>query len=247
MRALAYERRRLLGLRSTWLILAGALCASAAVAALGARQAAPGVLSPDEAVRLVTAAVPRLPVQLTALAAGVLGALATADEVRRPGLTASQVRWVARLRLLVGKLVLIGAAAAVLAVLTLLLDTVAAWSALPPGTSTPRSLAPDLIRADRHLLLTLAAFLVVTVATGWTGVLATALTRSAIAGLLLVAALPTLVSALIVPSVLELLRRAGSLASPFAVSQVTAVAEPLAPALLLFAACLLVQARRRSF
>ena len=61
MRVLAYEGRRLFGLRSTWLILAAALLADAAVAAVGSRQAAPGSLSVTDATRLLTAAVPLLP------------------------------------------------------------------------------------------------------------------------------------------------------------------------------------------
>lgn len=62
MRVLAYEGRRLLGLRSTWLILAAVLVADAMVVAVLARQADPGPLPAADAVRLVTAAVPLLPI-----------------------------------------------------------------------------------------------------------------------------------------------------------------------------------------
>lgn len=75
MRVLAYEVRRLRGLRSTWLILAAVLLADAAVAAVLARQLPVGQLGTAAAVRCVTAVVPLLPLPIAALGAGALGAL----------------------------------------------------------------------------------------------------------------------------------------------------------------------------
>lgn len=193
MRVLAYEVRRLLGLRSTWLILAAALLADAVVAAVNSRQAAPGPLPVATGIRLVTAAVPLLPIPPAALAVGLLGALAFGHEVRYPGLAASQVRYLSRLRLLAAKLAVNSALSAVLAVLSLAADAVVVRFALPRTTSAARLYAPDLLRADQRPLLVLATFAALVVVAGWTGVLASALTRSAAAGVLLLCALPTLV------------------------------------------------------
>lgn len=270
MRVLAYEGRRLLGLRSTWLILATALLADAVVAAVLARQTAPGPLPVRDAVRLLTAAVPLLPVPLAALAAGTLGALACAHEVRHPGLAASQVRYLARLRLLAGKLTVIAVVSALLAAASLALNAVVVRFALPSATAAARLYSPDLLRADQRPVMVLAAFAALVVAGGWTGVLAAALTRSAAAGLLLLCALPMLVA----PVAEVLLRQrgagrvgrllpfqhgldhlygvnrpagpAGSLASLFEVTEPLAVAALLVPAVVLLAACLLAQAGRRS-
>ncbi|MDH6136063.1 hypothetical protein P3T37_005482 [Kitasatospora sp. MAA4] len=206
MRVLAYEGRRLFGLRSTWLILAAALFADAAVAAVVSRQAAPGPLSVTDGTRLITAAVPLLPIPLAALAAGALGALSSAHEVRHPGLAASQVRYQSRLRLLAAKLTLNAAVSATLAALSLAVDAVVVRFALPPGTSAARLYTPMLLQADPRPLLVLVTFAAVVVAAGWTGLLAAALTRSAAAGVILLCALPTLIE----PVAAALAERAGA-------------------------------------
>lgn len=172
MRVLAYEGRRLLGLRSTWLILAAVLVADAMVVAVLARQADPGPLPAADAVRLVTAAVPLLPIPLAALAAGALGALAAAHEVRHPGLVASQVRYLSRLRLLAGKLTVIGVVSALLAVASLGVDALVLRVALPSATSAARLYSPDLLRTDQRPVLLLVTFAALVIAGGWTGVLA---------------------------------------------------------------------------
>ncbi|MDH6113111.1 hypothetical protein P3T36_005590 [Kitasatospora sp. MAP12-15] len=206
MRVLAYEGRRLLGLRSTWLILAAVLLAQATVAAVASRQAAPGPLPVAAGIRLITAAVPLLPIPLAALAAGALGALAFGHEVRHPGLAASQVRYLSRLRLIAAKLAVNALVAAALATLSLLVDTVVVRFALPHATSAARLYTPALLRADQRPLLVLVTFVALVVVAGWTGVLAAALTRSAVAGLLLLCALPTLIE----PVAGALVERAGA-------------------------------------
>ncbi|MEU3567239.1 hypothetical protein AB0E96_02230 [Kitasatospora sp. NPDC036755] len=220
MRVLAYELRRLRGLRSTWLLLAAVLLGDAVVAAVPASQAPDGLLSAPAGVRLLTAAVPLSPLPFAALGAGVLGALSYGHEVRHPGLPASQVSYLRRLRLLLAKLLVVGPVAALLASATLLLDAVVVHLALPDGVTVaawsdpaalsdrvselvtgagmsglsdlPGVFAPLGLSAGHGVPAALLAFVLLTVVAGWTGVLTASLTRSAAAGVLLLCALPPL-------------------------------------------------------
>ncbi|MFF2547489.1 hypothetical protein ACFVUY_33695 [Kitasatospora sp. NPDC058063] len=233
MRVLAYELRRLRGLRSTWLLLAAVLLGDAGVAAVLASQAPDGPLTAPAGVRLLTAAVPLIPLPFAALGAGVLGALSYGHEVRHPGLVASQVSYPRRVRLLLAKLVVIGPVAALLALATLLFDTAAVHLAQPDGVTVaawadPSALsdrvfealtgagvsglsdlpgvgAPLGLVAGHGVPAALLAFVLLTVVAGWTGVLAASLTRSAAAGVLLLCALPPLLES----GVALLLRRTG--------------------------------------
>ncbi|GAA3002195.1 hypothetical protein GCM10010519_38100 [Streptomyces lactacystinicus] len=233
MRVLAYELRRLRGLRSTWLLLAAVLLGDAGVAAVLASQTPDGPLTAPAGVRLLTAAVPLIPLPFAALGAGVLGALSYGHEVRHPGLVASQVSYPRRVRLLLAKLVVIGPVAALLALATLLFDTAAVHLALPDGVTVaawadPSALsdrafealtgagvsglsdlpgvgAPLGLVAGHGVPAALLAFVLLTVVAGWTGVLAASLTRSAAAGVLLLCALPPLLES----GVALLLRRTG--------------------------------------
>ncbi|MGC0316856.1 hypothetical protein [Kitasatospora acidiphila] len=275
MRALAYEGRRLLGIRSTWLILAAALLAQAAATALLAHRAGPADLRMPQLVRTVTATLPLLPVPLAGLAAGLLGALAADHEVRQPGLAASQVRFLVRMRLLLAKLGLVGAVAAVLAAVSLLVDAVAV-RLIRPSTAHLLNFGEVAslghLRADRWPLSMLLAFTAVVVAAGWLGVLAAAVSRSAVVGFLLFCALPMLVEVVADMPLLHRLREAGlPLVAQVAHATRTArvpwaesasvplnildpVAQPvpvlgalLVPASLLLILCVLTQVRRRSF
>ncbi|MER6298885.1 hypothetical protein ABT247_04825 [Kitasatospora sp. NPDC001539] len=233
MRVLAYELRRLRGLRSTWLLFAAVLLCDVVVAAVLASQAPAGLLAAPAGVRLLTAAVPLIPLPFTALGAGLLGALSYGHEVRQPGLAASHVRYSRRVRLLLAKLLVIGPVAALLALASLLLDTVAVHLALPAGVSVaawsdpaalsaqvsealgalgldglgdlPGGFAPLALVAGHGVPAALLAFVLLTVVAGWTGVLTASLTRSAAAGMLLLCALPPLLEA----GVALLLRRTG--------------------------------------
>jgi hypothetical protein len=193
VRVLAYEGRRLLGLRSTWLILLAALAAQVALTVVQAERLAPEPLPVADAVQLVSAAVPVLPVPLAALAVGLLGALAVAHEVRHPGLTAAHVRYAARLRLLAAKLVVLSAVAAAFAGLSLVANALAIRFAVASGDAVSRFFAPGALRADPRSVPVLLTFVALVVAAGWAGILAVALTRSALAGVLLLCALPTVV------------------------------------------------------
>ncbi|MFD5463246.1 hypothetical protein ACFWIQ_10540 [Kitasatospora sp. NPDC127059] len=233
MRVLAYELRRLRGLRSTWLLLSAVLLCDVVVAAVLASQAPAGPLAAPAGVRLLTAAVPLIPLPFAALGAGVLGALSYGHEVRHPGLAASQVAYSRRVRLLLAKLLVVGPVAAVLALATVLLDTVAVHLALPDGVTVaawtdpgalsdrasgalgavglsgpadlPGAFAPLGLVAGHGVPAALLAFVLLTVVAAWTGVLTASLTRSAAAGVLLLCALPPLLES----GVALLLRRTG--------------------------------------
>ncbi|MFJ2868162.1 hypothetical protein [Kitasatospora sp. NPDC087314] len=234
MRVLAYELRRLRGLRSTWLLLAAVLLCNATAAAVLASQAPDGPLAAPAGVRLLTAAVPLIPLPFAAFGAGVLGALSYGHEVRHPGLSASQVSYLRRVRLLLAKLLVIGPVAALLALATLLLDALAVHLALPGGVTVaawaeptalsdrvsealaavglsgladlPGAFAPVALVAGHGVPAALLAFVLLTVVAGWTGVLTASLTRSAAAGVLLLCALPALLES----GVALLLRRTGA-------------------------------------
>ncbi|MEU1421928.1 hypothetical protein [Kitasatospora sp. NPDC005751] len=220
MRVLAYELRRLRGLRSTWLLLTAVLLCDAAVAAVLAAQTPAGPLAGSAGVRLLTATVPLVPLPFAALGAGLLGALSYGHEVRHPGLAASQVSYPRRVRLLLAKLVVIAPVAGLLALVTLLIDTVVVHFALPDGVAVaawsepaalsgrvsealasagfsgladlPGAFAPAALAAGQGVPAALLAFVLLVVVAGWTGVLTASLTRSAAAGVLLLCALPPL-------------------------------------------------------
>ncbi|MFF7994884.1 hypothetical protein ACFZDG_34570 [Kitasatospora xanthocidica] len=233
MRVLAYELRRLRGLRSTWLLLAAVLVGDAAVAAVLASQTPGGQLAAPAGVRLLTATLPLIPLPFAALGAGVLGALSYGHEVRHPGLPASLVSYPRRVRLLLAKLLVVGPVAALLALATLLLNTVAVHLALPGGVTVaawadpaalsarvseavsgaglsglsdlPGVFAPLALPAGHGVPAALLAFVLLTVVAAWTGVLTASLTRSAAVGVLLLCALPPLLES----GVALLLRRTG--------------------------------------
>ena len=195
MRVLAYEARRLCGLRSTWSVLAAVLLCDAVVAGVLAHQVPAGQLTLAAAVRPVLAAVPLLPLPIAALGAGVLGALSYGHEVRHPGLAASQVSYVRRVRLLLGKLAVIGALSVLLAAVTVLLDAVVTRLALAPGVDASAVFTPEVLGMGGRLPVALGVFAVTVVAAGGAGVLTASLTRSAAAGILLLCALPVLLEA----------------------------------------------------
>jgi hypothetical protein len=195
VRVLAYEARRLRGLRSTWIVLSAVLLCDALVAGVLAHQLAAGPLTLAAALRPVTAAVPLLPLPIAALGAGVLGALSYGHEVRHPGLAASQVSYLRRVRLLGGKLAVIGALSVLLAVVTVLVDTVVTRLALAPGVDAAAVFTPEVLGAGGRLPVALGVFAGTVVAAGGAGVLTASLTRSAAAGILVLCALPVLLEA----------------------------------------------------
>lgn len=173
MHALTYERRRLTGVRSTWLILLAVLAADAIVAALTVRQ--PALAQP---VRVLTAGVPLLPLPLAALGAGAVGALSYGHEVRYPALRPLLLPARRRLGLLFAKLAVVGLCSALLAAATLAVDA---------GVY-----AVVLHHAPRPTPA-LAGYAALVVTGGWIGLLAAGLLRSAAAGVLTLITLPLLV------------------------------------------------------
>ncbi|MBO1419826.1 hypothetical protein J0670_35165, partial [Streptomyces sp. FH025] len=230
---LAYELRRLRGLRSTWLLLAAVLLCDAIVAAGLASRIPAGPLGASTGVRLLTATLPLTPLPFAMFGAGLLGALSYGHEVRHPGLPASQVAYARRVRLLLAKLLVVGPVAALLALATLLLDAVAVHLSLPGGVTVaawadpaalsaqvsgaldavglsalgdlPAVFAPLALVAGHGAPAALLMFVLLTVVAAWTGVLTASLTRSAVAGVLLLCALPPLLES----GVVLLLRRSG--------------------------------------
>ncbi|MFJ5234299.1 hypothetical protein ACIQBJ_30895 [Kitasatospora sp. NPDC088391] len=187
-------------MRSTWWVVAAALLLNAAVAGLSAHRAPEGEWA-------VAAVVPWLPLPITALAAAVLGALAYGHETRWPGLVAGRVALRRRLGALTAKLLVIGAVAVALAVLSLAVNAVVVRFALPTGADASTVFAlphpADLWHPSRLLRpggpfgtggagRTLSAFVALAVAGGWAGLLLTSMVRSAVVGVLLTGALPAL-------------------------------------------------------
>lgn len=266
MRVLAYEVRRLRGLRSTWLILAAVLLADAAVAAVLARQLPAGPLATVAAVRCVTAVVPLLPLPIAALGAGALGALSYGHEVRHPGLPAAGVSYRRRLGLLTAKFAVTGVLAALLATATVLLDAAVLRLAHAPGVRVDALF--DLASAGfADTVRPLVLFVGLTALAGWAGLLITSVVRSAAAGLLILCAVP----ALLEPALSLVLRQSGRVwpaqlreLLPFQYGlDLVRGADPqhltdasgldgvllvavLTPAVLLLLAGLLVQVRRRA-
>ncbi|MER5866955.1 hypothetical protein [Kitasatospora sp. NPDC002040] len=266
MRVLAYEVRRLRGLRSTWLILATVLLADAAVVAVLARQLPAGQLAPVAAVRCLTAVVPLLPLPIAALGAGALGALSYGHEVRYPGLPAGRVTYRRRLGLIAAKLAVTGVLALLLAAATVLLDAAVLRLAPAPGARVAELFDPASA-GSAELVRPLLFFLGLTALAGWAGLLITSVVRSAAAGLLILCAVP----ALLEPALSLLLRQSGRVwpvqlrellpfqygldlvrgADPQQLAAApaldgTLLVAVLAPAALLLVAGLLVQLRRRA-
>ncbi|QMU78724.1 ABC transporter permease subunit [Streptacidiphilus sp. PB12-B1b] len=193
MNALAYERRRLTGVRSTWAIILAALALDAAVAAMTVREHALA-----EPVRVLTAGVPLLPLPLAALAAGALGALSYGQEVRYPALRPLLTRPRRRLALLAAKLTVTGVVSALLALATLAVDGVVLHV-------SGRAWAFEHELLHGRFPAALGGFAALVVAGGWIGLLAAGLLRSAAAGLLALVVLPVFVE----PALSLLRHRAG--------------------------------------
>ncbi|MEU4033677.1 ABC transporter ATP-binding protein [Streptomyces collinus] len=177
LRPLRYELRRAAGIGTGFLICGAVLVVSAITAVILARLGH----TPQE--RLFAAWPRELPLPPTALAAGLLGALAFGDEFRHPALAADRGTVPRRLGLLTAKLLVSGATALMLAFLTLGCDAEVLY--LVYGRELTQ------VPAD-WLSLTASWFGLVT-GCAWAGVLAAGVFRSATAGLAAVLAVPVLV------------------------------------------------------
>jgi hypothetical protein len=186
--ALTYERRRLTGVPSTWLVPAVVLGASAVVAELTLRQSASAGSPASDPLRVLTAGLPLLPLPLAALGAGVVGALSAGHEFRHPAPLALLRPLRRRLALLLAKLVTVGVFAALLGVGTLLLDAVVLHVGNRRAAATLETAA-----LQGHVPGALVGYLALTVAGGWIGLLGAVLLRSAAAGMLVLITVPVVI------------------------------------------------------
>ncbi|WP_377269062.1 hypothetical protein [Peterkaempfera sp. SMS 1(5)a] len=211
MRTLVYEGRRLAGLRSTWLVLPATVAAAAALTFLMARHhhgATP--LSAAQAAHRLSAVPPFLPLPLAAFGAGVLGALSCGHELRYPALAASLVPVRRRLRLFGAKLLVIGAVAAALVLVTVLVDA-AVLEFAAPGVHGRAGFGRLGIEPEHALGLVAALWrpLAMSVAAACACVPAAGLLRSAVGGALMLPPLALLPVAVAAP-VAGLLHRGGA-------------------------------------
>jgi ABC-type multidrug transport system ATPase subunit len=177
LRPLRYELRRAAGIGTGYVTSAVVLVTSVIVSVLLARTG-------HAPQRLLPAAWPQqLPLPPAALGAGLLGALSFGDEFRHPALAADRGTVPRRLGLLAAKLVVAGAAALTLAVLTAGCDLALLY--LVYGR--------ELSQVPDDWLSLGASWCALVVGCAWAGVLAAGLFRSASAGLAAVLAVPVVV------------------------------------------------------
>ncbi|WP_432105644.1 ABC transporter ATP-binding protein [Streptomyces sp. bgisy091] len=238
LRPLRYELRRLFGVRTTALILAGVLAVSAGLSVLLARSGTTPL--PD----LLAAWPDLLPLPPAAFAAGLLGALCFGDEFRYPALAAGRGTVPRRLGLLVAKLLVSGGVAVLLAVLSVLVNA-----------ETLRLLyGGDLVAVPANAPQMAASWLGLSIGCAWAGLLGAGVFRLTVAGVAAVLAVPVLVLPLVQkllagPSVRSIvglpgrLRELGWLQWPdqvdrWAMAAVRVVAQPVGLALSLSLAAL---------
>lgn len=237
MGTLAYERRRLTGLRSSWLVLAATVVGAALFTVVTAGHGAGASFSAARTAGRLAAVPSSLPLPFAAFGAGVVGALSYAHELRHPALRPCLLRPGRRWRLLAAKLLVVGAAAASLTVVTVLVDAVVVHFAAPGG------LERIGVGHGHRLPTGLWQPLVLAVAAGWVCLLVCGLVRSAVAGVLvlpLLALLPRLVT----HPVAQALHRGGAGQRPLTAASVAPVLVP-GLAVLLLAVWSGVQLRRR--
>ncbi|MBB1244753.1 ABC transporter ATP-binding protein [Streptomyces durbertensis] len=193
---LRYEWRRLVSVRSTWLLVAVALLAS-----LGAACWFGGVTGAGGYPRLFDGGAVGWPMAPVAAAAGMLGALAFGHEFRYPALAPAQAPVPRRLGLLSAKLLAVGLLAVMLCLASAGINAMA-LSALPElagpagGAAATGAMggAGGPVGADGTALVTAA---LLAIGCGWAGLLSAAVFRSALAGFAGVLAVPLLVEPLV--------------------------------------------------
>ncbi|MGW0211538.1 ATP-binding cassette domain-containing protein [Streptomyces sp. NPDC003233] len=177
LRPLSYEIRRATGIGVGFVTCGAVLAVSALIAVLLAR------IGHTPQARLFAAWPRELPLPPAAFAAGLLGALAFGDEFRHPALAADRGTVPRRLGLLIAKLLVSGATAAVLAFLTVGCDAEALYIVY----------GRELTQVPADWLSLGASWFCLVVACAWAGVLAAGVFRSTTGGLATVLAVPVLV------------------------------------------------------
>ncbi|MFG2674823.1 ATP-binding cassette domain-containing protein [Streptomyces sp. NPDC048445] len=181
LRPVRYELRRLFGVRTTALIMAVAVVASAGISVLLARDGRtplPNVLAAWPSL---------LPLPPAAICAGLLGALSFGDEFRYPALAAGRGTVPRRLGLLLAKLVVSAGVALLLALLVVVAS--AASLRLVYGS--------DLIRIPQNVMSLGVSWSGLTVGCAWAGLLAAGIFRVTAAGVAAVLAVPVLMVPLV--------------------------------------------------
>ncbi|MGW2110042.1 ATP-binding cassette domain-containing protein [Streptomyces sp. NPDC001948] len=178
---LRYELRRLLGVRTTALIMAAVLAVSVGLSVLLARNG-------HAPLPKVLAAWPSLlPLPPAAVGAGLLGALSFGDEFRYPALAAGRGTVPRRLGLLLAKLVVSAGVAVVLALAVVLVSA-----------ETLRLLyGHDWIHVPPNSVSLGVSWAALTVGCAWAGLLAAGVFRVTTAGVAAVLAIPVLVVPLV--------------------------------------------------
>jgi hypothetical protein len=188
VRAVTYEWRRLVGVRSTWLILLTVLAVQAALDLVTVRHP---MVGSDAPLRMLIEAVPVLPLPTAALGAGALGALAIGQELRHPALRPLVARRWRRMRVLVAKLVVNAGVAVLLGAGTVVLGLALLRFGRPGGRAVIASLGHG------EALLALAGYLALVVVSGTVSVLAAGVCRGAAAGMLVLVTGSVLAQALV--------------------------------------------------
>ncbi len=181
LRPVRYELRRLFGVRTTTLIMAVALVASAGISVLLARDGRtplPNVLAAWPSL---------LPLPPAAICAGLLGALSFGDEFRYPALAAGRGTVPRRLGLLLAKLVVSAGVALLLALVV----------ALVSATCLRLVYGGDLVRIPSHVVSLGVSWSGLTVGCAWAGLLAAGVFRVTAAGVAAVLAVPVLMVPLV--------------------------------------------------
>ncbi|GAA2816397.1 ATP-binding cassette domain-containing protein [Streptomyces showdoensis] len=176
LRPLRYEVRRLLGVPSTFLVVAGVLVVSVALSVLLARSGRtplPAVLAGWPGIS---------PLPPAALGAGLLGAFSFGEEYRYPALTTGRGAVPRRLGLLLAKLAVAAAVGAFLAVLVVVAD-LEALRLVYGG---------ELIPVPGNWAGLCANWFGLVIGCAWAGVLGAGVFRAAAAGVAAVLAVPVL-------------------------------------------------------
>ncbi|MEV6054082.1 ATP-binding cassette domain-containing protein [Streptomyces sp. NPDC052107] len=181
LRPLRYEIRRATGIGVGFVTCGAVLAVSALTAVLLAR------IGHTPQARLFAAWPRELPLPPAALAAGLLGALAFGDEFRHPALAADRGTVPRRLGLLTAKLLVSGATAAMLALLTVGCDAEALYIVY----------GRELTQVPPDWLSLGASWFCLVVGCAWAGVLAAGVFRSTTGGLAAVLAVPVVVVPLV--------------------------------------------------
>lgn len=250
MHAVTYEWRRLTGVRSTWLIVAATLAAETALDAVTVRHPLIGSQAP---MRMLTAAVPLLPLPAAALGAGALGALALGQELRHPGVRPLLPTRRRRLRLLLAKLVVNAGVGLLLALAALGLGLALLRFGRPDGAA----LLAHLARDPGPAIAGLAGYLALVLAAGCTALLAAGVCRSAAAGMLVLVTVFVLLQPVMSVAYQRIraigwfrqhlggLRALGTLHDTAELSPALLAAAVIAPALVLLCAYAALLLRRR--